>query len=366
MTTGANFQTRDTTGTLSTNADFISSFLPNSSSTDETQWTWSPMWHWWEILQLFLAMIGIAGNSLVMVVLFRGRRKLCSTDILIAGLALADLLTSIFIIPFPKIRTLPNTIAAQAYCRLIHSSAFMWTSVSASIYTLSTISVERYIAVAYPFIFKRIFTTRRITIIIGVIWIFSFTINTLSIYGNFIKKGKCGSEFPSLSFQKFIGVSYLLVKYLLPVGVMVSAHILTIRSLTRRTETLTARNAQQDLRLLEARRRVIGTFFIVVIMFIICWTPDQLALFALSLGLVPFTYLYSPLYRTFVVLGFVNSCVNPIIYAARNSNFRKALREVCSVVPETGIHNIFDANYESTDKLASSACQLVVFRRYSV
>ena len=360
----------DTITMLPTSTELVSFDFLNISSTVETpaQWSWIPIsWHWWEILQLILAIVGIIGNHLVMLVLFRARRRLRSTDILIAGLAVADFLTSVFIIPHRRNKTLPNTTAAQLYCRLIHSSVFMWTSICASIFTLTTISIERFLAVKYPFVFQRLCTPKRISIAIACIWIASFILNSPAVIVNFIRGDKCVVEFQSPAFQKFIGVSYFLIEYLLPVAIMVCAHILTIQTLKKRAETLTSGGrAQQDLRLLQARRRVIETLFIVVVIFIICWTPDQFGFLAFTLGLVHFSHLYSPLYRTFVVLAFVNSCVNPIIYAARNANFRKALKEICGVVPETRLQSIFAATNDSTDRVVSPVSRSTDISKQSV
>ena len=372
MSTEASFQTGRETSELillSTSTMTVPSDFLNNLSTPESpaQWSWSPLaWEWWEVLQLILSLVGIIGNLLVILVIFRARRRRCSTDTLIAGLAGADFLTSVFIIPHRQVQTLPNTFAAQFYCRMIHSSVLMWTSICASIFTLTTISVERFMAVRYPFVFQRLFTPKRVTVTIIIIWLSAFTINTLCIYVNFIRGNQCVVEFPSLPFQKFIGVSYFLVEYLLPVFIMVCAHILTIRSLKKRAQTLSGGKATQDLRLLAARRRVIETLFIVVIIFIICWTPDQFGFLAFSVGLVGFSHMYSPIYRSFVVLAFVNSCANPIIYAARNANFRKALKELFGVVPEIKLQSIFAANEDSTDKSASSTSKLTAISKQSV
>ena len=204
-------------------------------------------------------------RQLVMLVMFRARRGRSSTDTLIAGLAVADFFTSVFVVPFPKAEAIPDTSTAQFYCRVIYSGVIMWTARCASIFILTTISVERLTAVRYPFVFQRLFTPRQTMIAIHIIWITSFILNTLWIYVIFIEGNKCTLEFPSDPFQSFIGVSYFLIKYLFPVGIMVCAHTLTIRSLRKRAEVLRAGRKQRDLKLLEARRRVIETLIIVVV-----------------------------------------------------------------------------------------------------
>ncbi|XP_030846526.1 galanin receptor type 2-like [Strongylocentrotus purpuratus] len=354
-----------TSSGLSTFGANMSENLTATNSTDAVLpavWSWIPFtWHWWEVIQLILAIAGIIGNSLVMLVLFRVKRKLCSTDTLIAGLALADFLTSVFIIPHAQVKTLPDTIAAQLYCRIIHSSSLMWTSICASIFTLTTISIERLMAVRYPFQFQHFFTSRSTSLVIGGIWLISLVINTVSFYVHYIVDGECAFGFSTPSFQKFIGVFYFIAEYLVPVSVMILAHVFTIRTLRERAQVkpYSAENQSQrpNKHFLRARRRVIEMLFIVVVIFIICWTPDQFGFLAFTVGIIDFSHFNSPVYRSFVVLAFVNSCANPIIYAARNPNFRQALKELFRNVPSIRLQSVFAAIDEtsnvSTDTSAS-------------
>ena len=299
-------------------------------------------------------------RQLVMLVMFRARRGRSSTDTLIAGLAVADFFTSVFVVPFPKAEAIPDTSTAQFYCRVIYSGVIMWTARCASIFILTTISVERLTAVRYPFVFQRLFTPRQTMIAIHIIWITSFILNTLWIYVIFIEGNKCTLEFPSDPFQSFIGVSYFLIKYLFPVGIMVCAHTLTIRSLRERAEVLRAGRKQRDLKLLEARRRVIETLIIVVVIFTICWTPDQIVYLANALGLLHKDYTYGDLERALLALAFINCAVNPVIYAARNRHFREALKQLFGVMSHFTHQHIFAETDDNQDRSATSSAFLSV------
>eukprot|EP00057_Strongylocentrotus_purpuratus_P005249 XP_003730523.1 PREDICTED: mu-type opioid receptor-like [Strongylocentrotus purpuratus] len=304
------------------------------NNASNSTWTWTSVeWQWWEVIQLILAIAGIIGNFLVMLVLFRVKRKFCSTDTLIAGLALADFLTSLFIIPHAEVKTLPDTVAAQLYCRIIHSSVVMWISICASIFTLTTISIERLTAVVRPFHFRNIFSRKRTIMMITSIWIVSLLVNIVVMFVVYYEGGSCKFGYPAVWFHKFTGVMVFLIEYLFPVIIMVVAHVFMIFTLRRHPRTKSKSK--------EANRHIVWMLLMVVVVFVICWTPDQLFYFALNIGLIDHTYLYSPQYRLYVVLAFVNSCANPIIYAARNPNFRQALKELCGSVRVGGIQHIF-------------------------
>nr|XP_054766774.1 galanin receptor 2b-like [Lytechinus pictus] len=319
--------------------------MENTTNHYQDSWTWAPVsWEWWEILQLILAIIGIIGNFLVMIVLLRPRHRRCATDTLIGALAVADFLTSVFIIPHQRVISLPDNPGGQAYCRIIHSSVLMWISICASIFTLTTISIERLAAVRYPSCHQVLFTHTRSPILIVILWLIAVVINTFSLYVHFVQGGICVTQFPSSEFQKFIGVSLFIIEYVVPIITNVTAHSMTLYSLRRRSKSSNGNQGQEQMapKLKEAQRRVLRMLLIVVIIFIVCWTPDQFGFLVFNLGVVDVNHLFSPLYRCFVILAFANSCANPFIYAGRSPGFRKAFFQMFGGKSRRyGAHSVF-------------------------
>ena len=289
-------------------------------------------WDWRLIIQLILAIVGILGNSLVIHV-FRRSRKLIqsSTNTLIAALATADLITSISIIPHPELSRIPENIAGHFYCKVVHSLSVMWISIVASVFTLTALSIERYAAIAYAVRYRNLFTLKASRVLIIGIWLAASVINTLSFYVTHLHQGQCKIEFPSTGFQIFIGLSFFLVEYFLPVTIMLVTNIRAIQLMQAQARSLSIKKgnvkSRHMLSLLRARRRIIIMLLIVIISFIICWSPDQFAFLAFNLGLVSFQYINGNLYKFFVVLAFTNSCINPIIYTFVNKNFREAVKQ---------------------------------------
>ena len=142
-------------------------------------------WDWRLISQLILAVIGILGNSLVIHVYrcnMRNLKKKASTNIFIAALAVADLITSISTLPFPTLSYVPDNIGGHVYCKLVASFNVMWVSIVASVFTLTTLAVERFVAVAYPLRYKRIFTLKTTRVVIAAIWLSAFILNSFGFY----------------------------------------------------------------------------------------------------------------------------------------------------------------------------------------
>ncbi|XP_071500771.1 allatostatin-A receptor-like [Diadema antillarum] len=311
----------------------ISTKVPLSSG-----WTWQAItWSWWSILQMFTAMLGIVGNSLVIIVLFTRRQLSRSTDTLIGALAAADLLASVFMIPHPMPRTVPSSVLGQLYCKVVYTSMFLWISFNASIFTLTAIAVERYIAVAYPFHFKNFITRKRVVIVITCSWIMGFITTIFEFKTTYVDNSSnhCSSLFLSKDTQMLMGTILFLLVFVIPALLSLTmqamtAHALYRQSLVFRKEGNQEGRSNPSARHLEARKRVLQMLFIVVLIFIICWGPSQCFYFTFNLGLLPDSYWYSPLSNALVLLSFGNSCANPIIYTIRYPEFREAIRELFS------------------------------------
>ena len=305
-------------------------------------------WDWRLILQLVLAIIGILGNSLVIHV-YRINKDLKGkpTNMFIAALAAADLVTSIAIIPIPSLSRVPQNASGSFYCKMVFSSNVMWISIVASIGTLTLLSVERYIAVGFPRRYKRIFTQKNTVIIIACIWLFGFVLNTFGYYETFVVGGQCVHIIVSDNFQLFLGVAIFLVEYLIPMIIMLATNIRTIQLLQKQAKTFRGNSSQNSpaLTILRARRRVVYMLLVVIIAFIICWSPDQIAFLGFNLGIVPFEFAFGDVYRAFIALAFANSCLNPAIYMITNTNFRQAF---FNLLPSSTSSDSSSVNTKST------------------
>ena len=306
--------------------------MNNSNSTEiqriylvPVEWTWRP------VVQLVLAIIGILGNSLVIHV-YRSKRELKGkpTNMFIAALAVADLVTSILIIPLPTLSRVPQNAGGSFYCKVVFTSNVMWISIVASIGTLTTLSVERYIAVGFPGRYKRIFTQKNTIVIIASVWFFGFAMSSFNYYQTFAIGGQCVYVIISTSYQVFLGVAIFLVEYLIPMIIMLATNIRTIQLLQRQATSLLGNVGENGpaLTLLRARRRVVYMLLVVIMAFIISWSPDEIGFLLFNVGSLPVEYFYGDVYHAFVIWAFTNSCYNPVIYLITNRNFRQAFYDL--------------------------------------
>ena len=306
----------------------------NSQASDATAvpWVWLPMeWSWWVIVQLFSAILGICGNLLVMLVLFNKSRARRSTDTLIGALAFADFLTSVFFIPHPHIATLPSdTWLAQVYCRINYTSLIMWVAVMASVFTLTAITLERYLAIAHPFFFLRNVNPARTSMCIFIIWVAAIATNSFQVVEAYAAGNTCVVISTSRSALFAIGIYVFIVDFLLPVIVMILAQIMTAVFLHRQSLRLQEGNSNSDrsnanMNHIVARKRVVQMLFLVTIVFVLCWGPAHIFYLMLNLRLLDIPLLHGLLHRSLVVLAFTNSCANVFIYTICYPQFRRAM-----------------------------------------
>ncbi|XP_071490341.1 allatostatin-A receptor-like [Diadema antillarum] len=296
-------------------------------------WSWMPIEiNLWLSLQLVSAVVGIIGNLLVIVVLFKRRAKNRSTDTLINALAVADFMTSLFLLPWPTALTMPNNVLGWLYCKIIFNHYPLWVCISASVYTLTAISVERYIAIKHPIYFNRIVTKRRVNIVIGCMWIiglitplparFVFTIHPMT-YACIILYDK---PYKNLMVSLFLGTMRLIIP-LLTMLFTQSAIIIELYLQSKKFRRNTKGDAPSFH--IVARTRVIKMMMVVIGFFFLFWTPLNMYFILIGFQAVPVSNLIDELmYELFIVLGCYNSCINPIIYTLRGANFRAAVKDL--------------------------------------
>lgn len=263
----------------------------------EDEWIYVAVkWEWPNITQLIMAIFGIIGNGFVILVYHTnngGHHQMRSTtNSLLVILAVVDLLTSILLIPLPTWTGLPADWRGDLYCKLVYSSVMMWILVVVSVFTLTMVSVERYLAISYPLKYRLVFSKSRPKVIMVLICLLATGVNTFSFFITFndYEKGQCIVSWPTPTFQACFGTAIFFIEYFIPMAIMVATHVGTIIGLRRHARELSQRNESREspaYSMLRTRRRVIEMLLVVVITFVVCFSPDQIAFLALNLGIVP-------------------------------------------------------------------------------
>ncbi|KAJ7332439.1 hypothetical protein JRQ81_014619 [Phrynocephalus forsythii] len=251
----------------------------------------------------------------------------------IGNLALSDLLAGVaytanLLLSGHKTYTLTP---AQWFLR----EGSMFVALSASVFSLLAIAIERYITMLKMKLHNSS-NSFRCFLLISACWVVSVILGGLPIMGwNCIGiLRKCSTVLPLYHKHYILFCTTVFTVLLLSIVVLYCRIYILVRTRSRR---LTFRkNAAKATRSSEKSLALLKTVIIVLSVFIICWAP----LFILLLLDVRCEVKTCPiLLKTeyFIVLAVLNSATNPIIYTLTNKEMRRAFIKImwCCKCPAT-------------------------------
>ncbi|CAL1567866.1 unnamed protein product [Knipowitschia caucasica] len=306
---------------------------------------------------LLIFLICMLGNGTVCFIVLRSRNMRSVTNLFILNLAISDLLVGIFCMPTTLV---DNIITGWPFgsvvCKL--SGMVQGISVSASVFTLVAIAVDRFRCIAYPFRQKLTIATSKI--IIAVIWVLAVFImcpsgvmlrvtkekNFLIVLGSNNSTRPfywCRENWPNQEMRKIYTTVLFANIYLAPLCLIVVMYarigfilfktaIPPQRGSKIEYENGSGKNKSgTDSRqtITRKKKRVIMMLLVVALVFIISWLP----LWTLMM-LSDYASLTEHQYRIINIyvypfahwLAFFNSSINPIIYGFFNENFRRGFQ----------------------------------------
>ncbi|KAG7263492.1 hypothetical protein CRUP_013803 [Coryphaenoides rupestris] len=274
--------------------------------------------------------LGFAGNLMSLHVLTgrRSRRRLAgvsATRSLLVNLAVCDLAVVCVCMPV----TLGNQIyRAWVYgdllCRAVPFTQAV--SVSASVLTLTVISVNRYYSVRSPLRARSLFTRRRLLATVGAVWAVSSAMCAPLAVMNRRREVSFGS-FSVPVCQEEYNVVLFVALYCLPVTFNLIISFLTGRRLwVGRKSTfsdLDPRSQALHKSRLKMRQKIAKMVVCLVLLFAVSWLPLYLADLWIDREERPPSWLLQT--RPFVQwLGLTNSSLNPICYCFIGDLYRSA------------------------------------------
>eukprot|EP00069_Balaena_mysticetus_P006378 bmy_18509T0 len=250
-----------------------------------------------------------------------------ATNIYIFNLALADALAT-STLPFQSVNYLMGTWPfGTILCKIVISIDYY--NMFTSIFTLCTMSIDRYIAVCHPVKALDFRTPRNAKIVNICNWILSSAIG-LPVMFTATTKYRQGSidctltfSHPTWYWENLLKICVFIFAFILPVLIITVCYGLMILRL--KSVRMLSGSKEKDRNL----RRITRMVLVVVAVFIVCWTPIHIYVIIKALITIPETTFQTVSWHFCIALGYTNSCLNPVLYAFLDENFKRCFREFC-------------------------------------
>nr|XP_020767563.1 D(2) dopamine receptor isoform X2 [Odocoileus virginianus texanus] len=215
-----------------------------------------PHYNYYAMLLTLLIFIIVFGNVLVCMAVSREKALQTTTNYLIVSLAVADLLVATLVMPWVVYL---EVVGEWKFSR-IHCDIFVTLDVmmcTASILNLCAISIDRYTAVAMPMLYNtRYSSKRRVTVMIAIVWVLSFTISCPMLFGlNNTDQNECIIANPA--FVVYSSIVSFYVPFIVTLLVYIKIYIVLRRRRKRVSTKRSSRAFRANLKapLKEAARR---------------------------------------------------------------------------------------------------------------
>ncbi|XP_071966287.1 galanin receptor 2a-like [Antedon mediterranea] len=278
------------------------------------------------IAAMVFGIFGVVGNGTVgLFILFTRslRRKLCYK--LICNLALADFIASAYIIPVPDVKYQQNMLH-EFLCRFHGSQFLLWSSFVTSGICLLMITVDRYWAIVHPLRYISISTSRsKTTLCLIIPWVYGAVFQNFCFYT--VKVDECGhcvlADTDRVSMG-IIGFCTFTFTYLLPLFCIFCLYysiIKNMKAMQKNMHNFSQKGVAKNLS--KTRDKLVKVFLFITIFYGVTWAPDQIMFFAYTLGASVYK---GTVYNELIVLSaYLNSIMNPFVYAYSNDRFRSVL-----------------------------------------
>ena len=297
----------------------------------------------WEFLSIIccLSFIGIVGNAAVCFVIYRTKAMHNATNYLIVNLAVADLFVCVFTVMQLLIYVFDlwpsSVIGKKLFCYFFFNELFLWIATIASPLALVLVSFERFIGIVYPLHYNGLVTNTRLRVVVLSQWFISVAPEIISFSFTHLSAelDVCYSDSPEIA-DYILYTTQLFLRFVFPITALVYLYYRMFASLRQYARIgVNASNNQAEKETVRARKNILINLLIITVLFIALLTPCQLVVFFHDISVrgelpegeagapsEPVDIHISLIFNNILVL--CNSVVNPLVYALRYKQFKRA------------------------------------------
>jgi len=281
------------------------------------------------IVFVLITVTGIFANLVLIITIATTRKLYSATHAFIVNLAIVDLLTASFVIPYDV-----NFMVKGYYtynlveCGIMHTAFLM--SLPLAILNLALLTIERFITITFPFKRDKILTKHVVFLVLLVTWVYTLVVSLFPLMYNL---GSLTSEFGDCQYVFPWGFSYFycVVNFLIPIITIVIVNFMIFRIANSHEKRITIsytdchKQQRKKGRLLLFRKGAKRVFLLVTI-FTLCWLPYiVLVIWNVSCNIC------HPRELTWIgnAVNYMSVALNPLLYGLSNKCIRKeALKKI--------------------------------------
>ncbi|XP_043939015.1 substance-P receptor [Protopterus annectens] len=337
---------------------------PSSNVTIESNQFVQPGWKiaLWAIAYSIIIVVAVVGNLTVIWIIVAHKRMRTVTNYFLVNLAFAEASMAIFNAAINFTYGIHNNwYYGLHYCRF--HNFFPITAVFASIYSMTAIAIDRYMAIIHPLQPRLSATATKI--VICVIWVLALSLSFPQFYYSSIRtfhdRTVCYVDWPedeedgeSENNSKYYYVCVTLLLYVLPLLVIGWAY--TVVGLTLWVSEIPGDSSDRYHEQMSAKRKVVKMMIVVVCTFAFCWLPYHVYFLL---------YLFHPelynkqfiqqVYLAVMWLAMSSSMYNPIIYCCLNDRFRVGFKQAFRWCPFINVGQYAGLELKSTRYLQTQS-----------
>lgn len=300
-------------------------------------------------LLLPIPIFAIMGNLFIMAAVARFQSLRTPTNAFVVSLSVADFLVAVLVMPFSLVRSIDSWHFGRCFCR---AHFFLdVTFCTSSIFNLSCVALDRYIAVCDPLHYPARMCPRRVAMLLLLCWILPLVISSLCVSLGMYTQSPLAVVSSSTqqdtqtclaTFDVPYAIATSAISFFIPMGFMLFAYgkifkvaqrqarwihatdhhtgQLQMNQSPMRADSTTQVQAHVERYSLKKERKAAKTLGLIMGVFLFCWLP----FFCVNMVHPLKGYSISPLVlEASMWLGYANSCLNPFLYVLFNKNYRQ-------------------------------------------
>ncbi|XP_074638031.1 melatonin receptor type 1B-B-like [Acropora palmata] len=294
---------------------------------------------WLEIsLAILICLVAFTGNVLVVIAIHSDQRLNNITNMLIENLAFTDIFMASLHMPFWIISLrYGRWVFGHAVCQLVGLTQLLFGI--CSLFTMTGIAFNRYFNIVRRNLYLKYFSTKKTTYILIIIsWLGPLSLTSPQLYGwgkieyhVLFADCTCVWDLPDISYIIFLCFTTIFAAaafmswcyYTIYKTVKASAQRMQGHAAKSNVKRNTTGATKSD----RTEKKVLKTSFVVVVVYMTCWTPLSV------IGFIEVFGSSSPRWAHIFAYYFVfcSSLTNPFIYGIMNPQFQSAFKKMLRI-----------------------------------